>query len=73
MGIGFWGIKAMVENSGFEEVNEYVYHSVRGAFFGGVIWCLGPVVDDTRDYPAYRMWLAAVTYRVCRCFIRAEG
>jgi hypothetical protein len=73
MGNGFWGIKAMVENSGFEEVNAYVYHSARGAFFGGVIWCLGPVVDDSRDYSRVRLWLASVTFRVCRCFIRAEG
>jgi len=63
----------MVENSGFGEVNEYVYHSARGAFYGGVIWCLGPVVDDSRDYPRVRIWLAELTYRVCRCFIRAEG
>ncbi len=63
----------MVENSDFGEVNAYVYHSVRGAFYDGVIWCLGPVVDDSRDYPLFRLWLAAVTFRVCRCFIRAEG
>jgi len=63
----------MVENSGFAEVNSYVYHSVRGAFYDFVIWCLGPVVDDSRSYPRYRVWLAELTYRVCRCFIRAEG
>ncbi|NIO60242.1 MAG: hypothetical protein GTO33_13090 [Acidobacteria bacterium] len=63
----------MVENSGFAEVNAYIYHSARAAFYGAVIWCLGPVVDDTRDYPFYRNWLAAVTFRVCRCFIRADG
>jgi len=73
MGNGLRGIKAMVENSGFDEVNEYVYHSVRSAFFGGVIWCLGPVVDDSRDYSRLRIGLAAVTYRVCRYFIRAES
>ena len=73
MGSGLRGTKAMVENSGFEEVNAYVYHSARGAFFGGVIWCLGPVVDDSQDYSRFRIGLAAVTYRVCRYFIRAEN
>ena len=73
MGTGFWGDRVMVENSGCEEVKAYVYHSVRGAFYGGVIWCLGPVVDDSCDYPRFRIWLAAVTYRVCRCFIRAKS
>lgn len=72
MGMNRGGL-SMVENSGFEEVNAYVYHSVRGAFYDGVIWCLGPVVDDSRDYPRLRIWLAEVTFRVCRCFIRAEG
>jgi len=57
---------------GFAELNEYVYHSVRGVFFGGVIWCLGPVVDDSRDYAWPRLWLASVTYHICRCVLRAE-
>ena len=63
----------MVENSGFGEVNAYVYHSARGAFFDAVIWCLGPIVDDSRDYSRFRVGLARATYHVCRCFIRAEG
>ena len=63
----------MVENSSFEEVNAHVYHSVLGAFYDGVIWCLGPVIDDSRDYSHRRLWLAALTLRVCRCFIHAEN
>jgi hypothetical protein len=58
------------EHYGFAEVNEYVYHSLRGMFFGGVIWCLGPVVDDSRDYALPRIWIAAVTYQVCRRVIK---
>ncbi len=72
MGDSFRGEKPMVDNSGFAEVNAYVYHSARGAFYDGVIWCLGPIVDDTRDYVRPRLWLAELTYRVCRWFIRAE-
>jgi hypothetical protein len=63
----------MVENSGFEEANAYVYHSARGAFFSGVIWCLGPVVDDSREYSRPRLWLAAATFYVCRRVIRSES
>ena len=60
----------MGENHGFAEVNEYVYHAARGLFYDGVIWCLGPVVDDSREYPWPRIWLASLTYRVCRRVIR---
>ncbi len=63
----------MSEDHGFAEVNAYIYHSARGLFYDVVIWCLGPVVDDSRDYPRYRKWLASVTYRVCRAFIRVES
>jgi len=61
----------MANNSGFAEVNAYVYHSVCGAFYDGVIWCLGPVVDASRPSTWPRMWLAAVTYRICRRVLRA--
>lgn len=63
----------MGEYPGFAEVNEYVYHSVRNTFFDAVIWCLGPVVDDTRDYHWSRLWLASVTYQVCRRVIRTHN
>ena len=63
----------MVDNSGFAEVNAYVYHSARGAFYDGVIWCLGPVVDDSRIYSWPRMWLAFVTNRICRRVLRVEN
>ena len=66
------GGRKVGEPYGFAEINEYVYHSVRGVFFGGVIWCLGPVVDDSRNYAWPRMWLAAATYRVCRRVLRVE-
>lgn len=62
----------MGEHHGFAEVNAYVYHSARGAFYDGVIWCLGPVVDDSREYSWARMWLASLTYSICRRVIRPQ-
>lgn len=55
--------------SAFDEVNLYVYHSLRSAFYDVVIWCLGPVVDDTRDYGWLRCGLAVVTRDLCRTWI----
>lgn len=62
----------MVDQTGFAEANAYVYHTARGAFYDLVIWCLGPVVDDSREYPAWRMWLAAATFRICRRVLRVQ-
>ena len=56
----------------FGELNLYVYNAARGAVFDVVIWCLGPVVDDSRSYGYFRSLLAALTIRVCRLIIRAE-
>ena len=60
-------------HSDFEEINAYVYHSGRGALLDLVIWCLGPYVDDTREYGPFRLWLARVTRSVVRkCLVRVE-
>ncbi len=56
----------------FAELNLYVYNSARGAVFDAVIWCLGPVVDDSRSFGYFRNLLAFVTLRLCRLIIRAE-
>jgi hypothetical protein len=56
----------------FEELNLHVYHSARGAVYDGVIWCLGPLVDDSREYGWFRLYLAAATYRICRRVLRVE-
>ena len=50
----------------FEELNLYAYHSARGVFYDAVIWCLGPLVDDTREYGALRCYLALATRSLCR-------
>jgi len=60
------------QSHGFTEVNEYIYHSAKGMFYDAVIWCLGPVVDDSVEYHWSRLWLASVTYRVCRRVIRTQ-
>ena len=51
--------------SAFEELNLFAYHSACGVFYDFVIWCLGPFVDDSREYGLFRCCLAAVTRRVC--------
>ena len=57
----------------FEEINAYVYHSGHGALLDIVIWCLGPYVDDTREYGPCRLWLARATRSVVRrCLVRVE-
>lgn len=55
-----------MRDSDFAELNAFVYHSVRGAVLDGVIWCLGPYVDDTREYGLARMYLARATRAAAR-------
>jgi hypothetical protein len=50
----------------FRELNAYVYHSVHGALLDVVIWCLGPYVDDSREYGFARIWLARATRAIVR-------
>jgi len=63
-----------VHDSQFAEINAYVYHSARGLVLDGVIWCLGPYVDDTREYGMFRVVLARGTRAVLRrwCLARSE-
>ena len=53
----------------FEVTNLYVYNTARIAVFDAIIWCLGPLVDDSREYGLARCLLAAVTRKVCRTWI----
>jgi hypothetical protein len=57
----------------FEELNAYAYHSVRGALLDVVIWCLGPYVDDTRDYGLLRIYLARATRSAVRRWYTANA
>jgi len=54
----------------FEEMNLYVYHSLRGAVLDVVIWCLKPLIEDTETYGLFRFYLAAVTCEACRRWYR---
>jgi hypothetical protein len=45
----------------FEDFNLFVYHASRGLVFDGVIWCLGPYVDDSVEYGRTRIALARFT------------
>ena len=54
----------------FEEINLYAYHSLRGMGLDVVIWCLGPVIDESREYGLVRLYLAAATWKACRSWYR---
>jgi hypothetical protein len=56
--------------SEFEDLNAYVYHSVRGLVFDGLIWCLGPYVDDGKAYGVGRVLLAGATRGLVRSWLR---
>lgn len=56
--------------STFEQLNLYVYNSVRGLILDMVIWCLGPLVDESRDYGLIRHCLALATVKACRSWMR---
>jgi hypothetical protein len=56
----------------FEDLNAFVYHSASGVVLDGLIWCLGPYVDGTREYGTFRLCLARVTRAGVRRFCRIE-
>ena len=55
-----------MHDSGFTELNAYVYHSAHGVVLDMVIWCLGPYVDESKSYGLFRMYLARATRAVVR-------
>ncbi|HKQ62886.1 MAG TPA: hypothetical protein VJS92_16455 [Candidatus Polarisedimenticolaceae bacterium] len=56
----------------FQELNLYVYYSVTNSIYDAVIWCLGPFVDDSREYSVVRLCLARVTRSACRRWYRVR-
>jgi len=56
--------------SAFEDFNLYVYHSIRGGVLDLVIWCLGPLADESRDFGVFRQYLAFATAKACRGWMR---
>ena len=50
----------------FEELNLYAYYTAQGVVYDLLIWCLGPFVDESREYGLARCLLATLTRRLCR-------
>jgi hypothetical protein len=50
--------------SDFEEFNIYAYWALVNGVLDVLLWCLGPYVDDSREYGRLRHVLAAVTRRI---------
>jgi len=50
----------------FAEANLYVFLAAQEAVLDGVIWCLGPYVDDSRAYGVSRLLLARFTRAVLK-------
>jgi hypothetical protein len=50
--------------SDFEEFNLFAYWALVNGVLDVLLWCLGPYVDDSREYGWLRHALAAVTRRV---------
>lgn len=59
--------------SDFEEINLTLYYSLCASVLGLLIWCLGPVVDDSRDYGVFRLCLARLTCSAARKYYGIEG
>lgn len=59
--------------SAFEEFNLYVYNSIRGMILDAVIWCLGPMIDEEREYGIFRHCLALATAKACRGYLKLRG
>ena len=62
--------KELSVDADFNELNAYVYHSAHAAFLDGVIWCLGPFVDDSRSYGVFRVMLALCMRSLVRGWLR---
>jgi hypothetical protein len=60
-------------NSDFEETNLVLYYGLVNLLLDAVIWCLGPYVDDSREYGVARLCLAIVTRRLCRTWLQVRG
>jgi len=55
--------------SDFEEFNLLAYYALVNGVLDVVLWCLGPHVDDSREYGWFRHGLADVTGRLVRIWL----
>jgi hypothetical protein len=58
--------------SDFEELNLFAYYALVNGVLDIALWCLGPHVDDSREYGWCRHALAAVTGRLIRMWLLAR-
>lgn len=59
--------------SDFEAANLILYYGMVNGFLDLVIWCLGPYVDETRDYGLFRRLLASLTRWLCNLWFTWRG
>lgn len=50
--------------SEFEEGNLFAYYALLNGCLDALLWCVGPYVDETREYGRCRRGLAVVTRRI---------
>jgi hypothetical protein len=55
--------------SAFEEFNLFAYWALVNGVLDVVLWCLGPYVDESRDYGWFRRQLADFTSRLVRIWL----
>jgi hypothetical protein len=56
----------------FEELNLYAYNALRNVAYDLLIWCLAPLIDDSREYSLARLYIAALACGICRRWMRLE-
>jgi hypothetical protein len=57
----------------FEQLNVFAYYSIINVFLDMIIWCLGPFVDNSREYNVPRLYLAVATRKLCRAWLSRRG
>lgn len=56
--------------SDFYELNVCAYWALVNGVLDVILWCLGPYVDDSREYGLGRQVLALVTCKLVRAWLR---
>ncbi len=56
--------------SDFEEINLRAYYALLNGVLDVLLWCVGPYVDDSRDYGPLRRGLAFITGVIVGFWVR---
>ena len=56
--------------SDFVEFNVYAYWVLVNGVLDVILWCLGPYVDDSREYGFFRCVLAKATCRLVQIWLQ---